>query len=174
MLERQSRPAQDFIENRAQVLRSRGSAPGGVWGSAPTLLCYVGLWFGVPDITHPAAPIPRSGFVHGPGSAGTVPAHGHLDHAMQFTEREARRHQDAPPHRRTDPDQPDFDLQDRVGVHGAIRGGGDRGRRLQPSFHPARLPPPRTPVAAYPRDPDALPLPCIFAGEAQRCSSGAR
>ncbi len=69
MLERQSRPAQDFIENRAKVLRSRGSAPGGVWGSAPTLLCYVGLWFGVPDITHPAAPIPRSGFVLGSNPA---------------------------------------------------------------------------------------------------------
>jgi hypothetical protein len=32
-----------------------------------------------------------------------------------------RRHQDAPPYHRTDADQPDFDLQDHVDIHGGIR-----------------------------------------------------
>ena len=32
-----------------------------------------------------------------------------------------RRHQDTPPHHRTDADQPDFDLQDLAGVHGGLR-----------------------------------------------------
>jgi hypothetical protein len=50
-----------------------------------------------------------------------LPAHRHLDYAMQFTQRERRRHQDAPPYHQTNADQPDFDLQDRVGVHGGLR-----------------------------------------------------
>ena len=49
--------------SKTRISRSRGSAPGGVWGSAPTLLAAVnGSRAGY---NSPAAPIPRSGFVLG-------------------------------------------------------------------------------------------------------------
>src|ERR1700726_761700 len=82
-----------------------------------------------------------------------LPAHGHLDHAMKFAERAIRWHQNAPPYHGADPGQPEFDLQDRVGVRRGVlfRSGG-----LRPSFHQARLSPLSPPVAGYPRDPDAL------------------
>ena len=35
---------------------------------------------------------------------------------MKLAERKTRRHQNAPPHHRADPGQPEFDLEDRVGV----------------------------------------------------------
>src|SRR5208282_5019669 len=81
----------------------------------------------------------------------TFPAHGDLDHAMKLAERKTRRHHNAPPHHRADPDQPEFDLEDRVGVHREVRN-----ERLRPSFHAARLLPPSLSVARHPRDPDAL------------------
>lgn len=52
-------------------------APGGVWGSAPTLLAASVDGSGVGH-NPPAAPIPRSGFVHGP----------QRDEALPFTSRE--------------------------------------------------------------------------------------
>ena len=53
--------------SKTRILRSRGSAPGGVWGSAPTLLAAVnGSRAGY---NSPAAPIPRSGFVLGSRAA---------------------------------------------------------------------------------------------------------
>src|SRR5208282_1546262 len=81
----------------------------------------------------------------------TFPAHGDLDHAMKLAERKTRRHQNAPPNHRADPDQPEFDLEDRVGVRREVRN-----ERLRPSFHAARLLPLRLSVAGHPRDPDAL------------------
>src|SRR5208282_5046033 len=80
----------------------------------------------------------------------TFPAHGDLDHAMKLAERKTRRHQNAPPNHRADPDQPEFDLEDRVGVRREVRN-----ERLRPSFHAARLLPLRLSVAGHPRDPDA-------------------
>src|SRR5271165_3467312 len=82
----------------------------------------------------------------------TFPAHGDLDHAMKLAERKTRRRQNAPPHHRADPDQPEFDLEDRVGVHREVRN-----ERLRPSFHATRLLPLSLSVAGHPRDPDALP-----------------
>jgi hypothetical protein len=64
------------------------------------------------------------------------PAHGDLDHAMQFAERERGRHQNAPPHHGADPGQPDFDLQDRGGGRCGVL---FRNCGLRPSLHPTRL-----------------------------------
>jgi hypothetical protein len=82
-------------------------------------------------------------------------AHGDLDHAMKLAERKTQRHQNAPPHHRADPGQPEFDLEDRVGVRREVL---CRNERLRPSFHPARLRllPLSLSVAGHPRDPDAL------------------
>jgi len=66
------------------------------------------------------------------------------------------RHQNTPPCHRTDADQPDCDLQDGGGVRAGLQEGHCRDVGLQPSFHPASLPPLSPPVAGHPRDPDAL------------------
>src|SRR5271165_7340676 len=84
----------------------------------------------------------------------TFPPHGDLDHAMKLAERKTRRYQNAPPHHRADPGQPEFDLEDRVGVRREVL---CRNERLRPSFHAARLLPLSLSVARHPRDPDALP-----------------
>ncbi len=48
-----------------------------------------------------------------------LPAHGHLD-ATKFAKREVRRHSNVPPYHGTDPGQPEFDLQVRVGLRRRI------------------------------------------------------
>ena len=60
---------------------------------------------------------------------------------MKFAERESRRHQDASPHHRADTGQPEFNLQDRGGIHRGRQGGLFRNCRLRPSLHPTRLAP---------------------------------
>lgn len=59
---------------------------------------------------------------------------------MEFAERECRRHKNTPPDHRADPDQPDFDLQERLGVRGERRRILFRKGLLRPPFHQARLP----------------------------------
>src|SRR6185437_15247426 len=71
----------------------------------------------------------------------TFPAHGNLDHAMQFAERKTGWHQNAPPHHGADPGQPDFDLEDRGGVRRGQQGAFVRNRGLWPSLHPTKLAP---------------------------------
>jgi hypothetical protein len=58
------------------------------------------------------------------------PIHGDLDHAMKFAEREIRWHQNASPHHGADSGQPEFDLQDRVGVRRGVPEPGGFGRRF--------------------------------------------
>ena len=72
---------------------------------------------------------------------------------MKFAECDSRRHQNAPPHHGADTGQPEFDLEDRVGVRREVL---CRNEKLRPSFHPARLLPLIPAVAGHPRDPDAL------------------
>src|ERR1017187_3185535 len=67
------------------------------------------------------------------------PAHGDLDHAMQFAERKTRRHQNTPPHHGADPGQPDFDPEDRGGICRGQQGALFRNCGLRPSLHPTRL-----------------------------------
>src|SRR5271165_6653575 len=103
----------------------------------------------------------------------TFPPHGDLDHAMKLAERKTRRYQNAPPHHRADPGQPEFDLEDRVGVRREVL---CRNERLRPSFHAARLLPLSLSVAGHPRDPDALapglcPHKRSRPGSAARCST---
>src|SRR5271166_735303 len=83
----------------------------------------------------------------------TFPAHGDLDHAVKLAERKTRRRQNAPPHHRADPSQPELDLEDHVGIRREVL---CRKERLRPSFHAARLLPLSLSVARHPRDPDAL------------------
>ena len=71
----------------------------------------------------------------------TFPAHGDLDHAVKLSERETRRHQNAPPHHGADPGQPDFDLKDRGGIRRGRQGVRFRNCGLRPSLHPTRLAP---------------------------------
>src|SRR6202012_2319487 len=52
-------PGSRLQRKRAQVLRSRGSAPGGGWGSAPTLLAALD---GEPTFRHPTVPRSRGGY----------------------------------------------------------------------------------------------------------------
>jgi hypothetical protein len=85
-----------------------------------------------------------------------LPAHGNLDHAVKFAKRECRRHQNAPPYHGADPAQPDFDLQDCVGVRRGYRGLLFQTGRLRPSFHPVRLAPMWPAGARHPRHPYAL------------------
>ena len=69
------------------------------------------------------------------------PPHRDLDHAVQLAQREGRRHQHAPPYHRADPDQPDLDLKDRLGVRRRRRSAAVLHRGLlRPSLHPVRLP----------------------------------
>ena len=75
--------------------------------------------------------------------------------SMKLAERKTRRHQNAPPHHRADPGQPEFDLEDRVCVRREVL---CRNERLRPSFHAARLLPLSLSVAGHPRDPDALQI----------------
>jgi hypothetical protein len=69
-----------------------------------------------------------------------LPAHRHLDHAVQLTQGEARWHQNPTPDHRADPGQPDFYPRDRFGVRGGRRGILFRKRLPRPPFHRARLP----------------------------------
>jgi hypothetical protein len=76
-----------------------------------------------------------------------LPAHGDLDYAMELAERKTRRHQNAPPHHRADPGQPEFDLQDCGGVTKDFSSEpGDFGRRLiRPDYRLSAGPSPDTP-----------------------------
>src|SRR5271157_1847612 len=68
MLERQLRPAQDLIEN-AHKYRGPGARSLAGFGAAPQPCLLRRSMVRVLGITHPAAPIPRSGFVLRPTSA---------------------------------------------------------------------------------------------------------
>src|ERR1700733_5912776 len=57
-------PLKTSSKTGISVLRSRGSAPGGVWGSAPTLLASSVNGSDAGYAPH-TTPIPRSGFVRG-------------------------------------------------------------------------------------------------------------
>ena len=57
MLERQLRPAQDFIEN-AHSIEVQGLGPWRGLGQRPNLACFSGQWL-VPELTHTTNPAKR-------------------------------------------------------------------------------------------------------------------
>ncbi len=109
----------------------------------------VGPWLGLADTTPGRQAKLCNRTLPGAMAGGTkaelekveaLPPHRDLDDAVQLAQRERRRHQHAPPYHRADPDQPDLDLEDCLGIRQRRAVTILRRELPRPSLHAGRLP----------------------------------